>query len=369
MNVQKYLDEMKNFQITLLKYLDHDNDQQSYLNLVTFVKDQMNRKCPEEIKETFQLIVNIANNYHRQPGFFDKIDQLLLNIKDEIKQTFSNFDIFTIFKSNKRILLFLLKETILEIDQQIFDVINDNDYWSESYVKYFYFECKPFIPTKLLEELESDLSKIDRQTFEENRKIGENDQFICQLIRNDSIDDFITFVNQTNLPFSSKIKRSIYETNEYLLQKGSVDLIEYAAFFGSIQIFNYLLINKAYLRGSVWLDAIHGKNPEIIHSIQDNKIKPHDNNYKECLEEAVKCYSSEIVNFFLDNLVDENQLDFYFENRNYEFIPQNIQQPLFLFYTCAYNHVFFVDLLLKNKEIKVNEKIIQKKNFFNEIQN
>lgn len=50
-------------------------------------------------------------------------------------------------------------------------------------------------------------------------QIGENDDFICTLIRNDSIEDFVTYVNQTNLSLTSQIKPSIYETNSYLIDK------------------------------------------------------------------------------------------------------------------------------------------------------
>ena len=76
--------------------------------------------------------------------------------------------------------------------------------------------------------------------FDEKLKIGENDSYICHLIRNDSIEKFVIFVNQTNLNLSSQIKSSIFETNLFLIKNDETTLIEYAAFFGSIQIFQYL---------------------------------------------------------------------------------------------------------------------------------
>ena len=50
-------------------------------------------------------------------------------------------------------------------------------------------------------------------SFKEKWKIGENDSYICTLIRSDSIENFITYVNRTNFSLSSKIKPSVYETN------------------------------------------------------------------------------------------------------------------------------------------------------------
>ena len=53
--------------------------------------------------------------------------------------------------------------------------------------------------------------------YENNRKKGENENYLCQLIREDSIDEFVSFVNRNNLNLSSKIKRSIFETNSFFL--------------------------------------------------------------------------------------------------------------------------------------------------------
>ena len=77
---------------------------------------------------------------------------------------------------------------------------------------------------------------------------------------------------------------SIFETNRFLINK-TPKLIEYAAFFGSIQIFNYLITNNAEIKPSMWLYAIHGKNAEIIHLIEENQIRPQDGSYNECLIE------------------------------------------------------------------------------------
>ena len=70
--------------------------------------------------------------------------------------------------------------------------------------------------------------------------------------------------------YNSLIKPSTYETNSFLYDK-DVSMIQYAAFFGSIQIFKYLFVNYAQYDSSLWLFAIYGNNSEIIHHLEENK--------------------------------------------------------------------------------------------------
>ena len=132
-------------------------------------------------------------------------------------------------------------------------------------------------------------SEHDTETitnFKEKRLIGENDGYICQLIRNDSIEEF-AYVNKTNLSLSkTTIKPSFFGTNSILIKNKEITLIEYAAFFGSIQVFQYLSLNNVDLKPSLWLYSIHSKNPDLIHLIEESDINPPNNSYKKCLEES-----------------------------------------------------------------------------------
>lgn len=87
-------------------------------------------------------------------------------------------------------------------------------------------------------------------TFNQKRKIGENDSYLCQIIRQDSIEDFISHVNRLNMSLHIKIKRSAFETNTFLIMNDPT-LIEYATFFGSIQILQYLRMNNVELTPSL----------------------------------------------------------------------------------------------------------------------
>ena len=57
------------------------------------------------------------------------------------------------------------------------------------------------------------------ELFETNRKNGENEDYVCTMIRNDSIDEFVVYVNRKkNYSLSSNIKESIFEINALLLK-------------------------------------------------------------------------------------------------------------------------------------------------------
>ena len=110
-----------------------------------------------------------------------------------------------------------------------------------------------------------DVSKEIPEYFDQYRLDTENENTICNLIRQDSIENFIVLFTKKGLTANNKIQNSIYETKSFLLKQNNISLIEYAAFFGSIQVFQFLQINGADLKPSLWMFSIHGKNAEIIH--------------------------------------------------------------------------------------------------------
>ena len=165
------------------------------------------------------------------------------------------------------------------------------------------YKIQKQIESEILNEFGEDII-----SFEEKCRIGENDSYICKLIRKDLLDDFIVYVNEKNYQLDSTIKPSIYETNDFLLQFNiEMTLIEYAAFFGSIKIFNYLRLNKISMTPSIWNYAIHGNNAEIIQILEENQIElPEEKSYKQLLEESIKCHHNEIA-YYIQNSYLENE--------------------------------------------------------------
>ena len=136
--------------------------------------------------------------------------------------------------------------------------------------------------------------------------------YISKLIREDLIEEFDEHITKANLSLNIKIAESIFETHPLLVEKQAT-LIEYAAFFGSIQIFNYLRMNNVKLTPSLWIYAIHGRNSEIIHILEDNHVKPEDTTFTECLVESIKCHHNEIAEYIENFLMQQQTID---QNKN-----------------------------------------------------
>lgn len=111
MDVQQYFDQLNDLYIKLYDFIaNDDDDEKDYFNeLLIFLEKHKISEDPYEFKSFLHLISNISNNHRRTPHFFEKFDRILFHYKDNIKQTFSNFSIFNIFKDNKRILFFSLQ--------------------------------------------------------------------------------------------------------------------------------------------------------------------------------------------------------------------------------------------------------------------
>ena len=355
---------MQEVQQNLLEFLDNDTN-----NETTF---QSSRICNDQnkLKALLHLILKIANNHHRKQFFFSKIEQVIMFYKEYIKKYFSNWEIFSIFKRNKRILLFLIDEQILFMDERITEhFLTDVKLSNTNYPDYFAPEIKPFISDYLQYKEEDVIERLKEipDNFYEMRKLGENESYICQLIQNDLINEFILYVNQNNLSIDSTINQSIYETNSFLFKMRYIKLIEYAAFFGSIKIFKYLYSNKAQLNQSSLLFAIHGRNPEIIHILEENKIESTYNPYEDYFIESIKCHHNEIADYFLNNYLqyDNNYarfiIDTFLKNYNFAFIQDKYINESTFDSLVRYDYYILVDTLLKSQNIDLNKLTIYTK--------
>ena len=121
---QRYTNEKKKLNTLIINYIeDSDNCKDNFNNLIEFINLNKYQEKQEELSHLLHLIVNIANNHYRNEYFIMKIEQILQYLKDNIKQTFSNLEIYNLFQNNKIILLYLIKNKIIAIDEEIFYLI------------------------------------------------------------------------------------------------------------------------------------------------------------------------------------------------------------------------------------------------------
>ncbi|KAK8841561.1 hypothetical protein M9Y10_027185 [Tritrichomonas musculus] len=371
MSLQKYLEKMKTIQDNILEFLDNEEDPESnFENLRQIFDEQKIFDDQQEFQSLMHLILKIANNYFRKSGFFDKICKILLLCKETMKKYLSNSEIYQIFKDNNRILLILIEEKIMEFDDNIVKQL------PSSTMLYFLPEMQPFkynkwfrrdnlrITNKFLLIYKKQEEEEIPENLYEDRKTGENNSYICKLIQNDLIDEFITYVNRNNYPIQSNIPSSFYDTNSFI-NECKITLIEYAAFFGSIQIFNYLRMNGANLNSFIWPYAIHGQNAELIQLLKENNIEPYDKTYNECFIKSVIFFQKDIANYFMDNYLDNfinkiknmfqnNNIEQILESYNFDFIEKkDINKNTFPI-LCQNKYSKIVEILMKDKNFDVN---------------
>ena len=412
MEYQNYVNEKKKLYDLFLAYIeDTSEDSENSKELFDYIKNQKIGESRDELEDALHLILKISKNHRRHATFWSKIDKILTFFEEDIKQTFTNSELFNFFSLSKRILLFLIEKQIIKVDDSIVNFIIQrenskkrlffinkpltkelieerkqkiNDLKYSDYYQYFYPEIKDFLDEEKRKKIESELLNYNSSIFnyfDEKRKIGENDSYLSSLIREDSVEEFITYTTSNNYTLSSRLNHSLFETNTFII-KHNPSLIEYAAFFGSIQIFQFLKLNKVELTSSLWLFAIHGNNPDLIHLLEEDQVLPKDKTYEKCLKESIKCHHNDIANYFKENMVDEkiesenlesdynkNILSYCFHYYNYAYFPNEFNNKFIFYYACFYNYFKLLFILLQTGNVNINEKIILnffifKQNFF-----
>ena len=150
----------------------------------------------------------------------------------------------------------------------------------------------------------------------------------------------------------------------------NTSLIEYAAFFGSFQIFKYLLFNKVEATPSLWLYSIHSNNSEMIYHLESNNVPPptssriqynDDNaniNYIQCLTESIKCHHNDITDYIMNNFIDDNKknakqkekiISNIIKHYNYKYFQIDDIAEHGFFYLNQNHSIELVKILLKKK--------------------
>lgn len=395
MDIQEYFARKREIHDSILNFLDDDNQNvdENFESLISFLDEKEISKNRDELKIFLYLLSNVAKNHYRGQFFFQKIQHILKYYKKDIKQSFSNYEIFSIFQDSIRILLFLFQKDFIIFDQTIYNYFQKNLFFeSFSTLAYFYKEIKSFyeneindiksfdktdnlfFSNQIINEKDKCYSQqqrsnnLDKQYnknidhYDKKRKIGENFSTICKYIRKDMLNEFISYVNQNNVSLSSCIKKSIYETNYLLSIQQNVSLIEYAAFFGSVQIFKYLVLNKVKIPNSIWIYAIHGQNAEIIHLIEENNVdfdKLNDLELYKTVHQAISTHNNEIVQYILDNKIDQSNSSLYnliiysiFSSYNLSLLPDDVDIGKIFVSCCAFDYKDLVlPLLAKDKSL------------------
>lgn len=173
------------------------------------------------------------------------------------------------------------------------------------------------------------------QEFEQKRRKGESESVICQLIRDDSLDEFISYVEKNDVNLKSSLQHSIFETSKLFKDFFcEPDIIQYATYCGSIKIINYLISRGVQLDQELWFYAILSNNIEILKLFESKKFEYSNkidslafswfshyggkDQYESLLIEAIKCHHNEMVNYILYTIKNHRiKLNFEFKIIDY----------------------------------------------------
>ena len=344
------------------------------------------------MKEFLRIIKNISDEHHRNTNFITRTKQLLLQYKIQIKQTLSNEEIFNIFEDNKLLVHFLLMNDVIRMTDKICEeMMSKQETNGNRYCHFFYPELEQFFGEEKMKYVKNELLNKSENVFDNyelKRQEGENDSHICSMIRNDSVEEFVLYVIRSNCSLSSRIIPSIFETNSFLIEQNDTTLIEYSAFFGSIQIFQYLMMNGVELTASLWLYVIHSKNAELIHILETNNVcRPEfenknegelnepNNEYLRCFIESIKCHHNDFADYIQNNFLfqeekdpkrDESIISNCIKYHNYYYFETETIKDYGFFYLSFYKYNELFNLLLKEKEEGIKLRIISNHKYFNE---
>lgn len=268
-DIKDYCEEAQKIQEHILMYFDDTNAANDDDNLKKIFQeiDRQNVAKSEDLFDQFlRMISSYASNHNHSNNFYKKFFRIINEYKNVIKSNYNNEEIFTIFVHNEPILLFLLKEKIFQIDEDVDNLIKNQDH-----VEQFQF----FFPT----------DKFDEQ----DREDGQNHSKLCKIIRSDNVNDFVEFINTNNVQLGSNISPSIFETNKFLQEHQETSILQYSAFYGSIQIFKYIVDKQIdLLTKDIWEFAFLGQNNEIIEAIIGFQIPPPNDCFQLCLFNSIK---------------------------------------------------------------------------------
>lgn len=141
------------------------------------------------------------------------------------------------------------------------------------------------------------ISKMTNEQKIEARNALHSINPLVQLIKEDKINEFQDFISKNNYNIENEIPQSHFEMHQILF---NAKPIEYAAFFGSINIFKFLLNKDNNINfGNLLEYAIAGGNIDIIHIIENES---HDDDIKSnqrLLELAILYMNNELIEYIV----------------------------------------------------------------------
>lgn len=252
-----------------------------------------------------QFLLSLKNAVTFHPKLLDFCCELLTKISNELKSILNDQfqrKICIMFRTHYKILLTLYEHEIISIynitDRYLFPFETNINM-----LKYFYPEITEKVPNYYskyanVDELNIFLNENENKTaeFKEKRNKSVNENEVCQFIIKDDCEGLKNYLNDhSDVDLNSCVPFSLFEPTCFVqsFTEDGMHFIEYAAFFGSFQVFNFLIENKVSIQPKTIEAAIIGGNSDIIHLLEEKSKIIMKIDY---FLVAVNSYQNEIAN-------------------------------------------------------------------------
>lgn len=146
----------------------------------------------------------------------------------------------------------------------------------------------------------SEKQELSDNEFEDIIKYGYKRDSIEFSLKYDKIDELIKYSESTTFNVNQKCIMNPFD--DVFVGDPNFTLIKFAAAFGSIECFKFLLMNKAAIDENLAKFAVIGGNLEIIRICYQNKI-----NLRNCHAIAIQYHQNNVFDWLQENINNQNE--------------------------------------------------------------
>ncbi|OHT01640.1 hypothetical protein TRFO_31526 [Tritrichomonas foetus] len=200
----------------------------------------------------------------------------------EVNKLFNDKEIFRLFKYHNPAILHLFHQGLLKPPLANYTIEN-------YFITEMYYFSKSFTSANITKEQYNSLRESNIHSIDE----------ISHIIRSDNAILFQEYFAKTNLDVNSEVPECFYEINKELSKnERKLSMLDYASYFGSLDIFKYLLLNNAEISQFTPIYAVIGGNSEIMHILEDSKVIF----TSKCMKKAIKYHRNNIFNYLHETI-------------------------------------------------------------------
>lgn len=315
------------------QYINDSISTQNYISdILTSDIDLEHSDLLEKLKtennlKIFNILSSINYSSMYYPSQFPRIEKIcnfiypIVEGKTVISKEQLKYEIFTSPPLEKKVTSLISHNSNLDKDY----VINHNYYKNKNnridYKKIFeIIRNDDFVSFQdIVSQFDIELDgEINIPSFFEHKKFFKfHFRYISERNNNDESDD-----NEDDENYENNKEHIGKNRLNSFVYKGK--FIEIAAFFGSINIFKFLWMNKVNIDDSIGKYVIAGGNYEIIHLVEDCISYSQDDLYA-----AIQFHQNDIYDYIINNndfKFNENEIMTAVSSNNLEFLVNNIDQ-------------------------------------------